>query len=130
MLTAEENEMLTRTGVGTPMGELFRRFWIPVLLSEELPKPDCPPVRVTLMSEQLIAFKDTEGSIGLLDRYCPHRLADLFWGRNEQCGLRCAYHGWKFDVEGNCLDIPNAPEGETFKKKVHTKAYPIVERGE
>ena len=129
MLTAEENEMLTRTGVGTPMGELFRRFWIPVLLSEELPKPDCPPVRVTLMSEQLIAFKDTEGSIGLLDRYCPHRLADLFWGRNEQCGLRCAYHGWKFDVEGNCLDIPNAPEGETFKKKVHTKAYPIVERG-
>jgi phenylpropionate dioxygenase-like ring-hydroxylating dioxygenase large terminal subunit len=128
MLTREENEMLVRTGPGTPMGELFRRFWIPALLSEELPHPDCPPVRVTLLGELLIAFKDTQGRIGLLERYCPHRLADLFWGRNEECGLRCAYHSWKFDVEGHCLDIPNAPEGETFKQKVRIKAYPTVER--
>ena len=128
MLTEEENELLTRTDRGTPMGELFRRFWVPALLSEELTGPDCPPVRVTLMGEQLVAFKDTEGKIGLLDRRCPHRLADLYWGRNEECGLRCVYHGWKFDAQGNCLDIPNAPEGETFKEKVQAVAYPTEER--
>ena len=129
MLTAEENEMLVRTNPGTPMGELFRRFWIPALLSEELPGPDCPPVRVTLMGEDLVAFKDTDGNVGLLERWCPHRMADLFWGRNEECGIRCAYHGWKFDVEGNCRDIPNTPEGESFREKISTVAYPTVERG-
>ena len=129
MLTQEENEMLVRTGPGTPMGELFRRFWVPALLSEELPGPDCPPVRVTLLGEQLVAFRDSAGRVGLLDRRCPHRLADLFFGRNEECGLRCAYHGWKYDAEGNCVDIPNAPEGETFKDKIRAVAYPTVEKG-
>src|SRR3989337_2347814 len=108
VLSREDNELLTRTGTGTPMGELFGRFWIPALLSEELPGPDCPPVRVTLMGEKLVAFRDSKGRIGLLEGYCRHRGADLFFGRNEEGGLRCVYHGWKFDVEGRCVDIPNA----------------------
>jgi phthalate 4,5-dioxygenase oxygenase subunit len=130
MLSVEENELLTRIGPGTPMGDLYRRFWQPVLLAEELPTPNCTPVRVHVLGEHLIAFKDTEGRVGLLDRRCPHRLADLFWGRNEFGGLRCAYHGWMYDVDGNCIDLPNAPEGESFKEKIKTfAAYPTVERG-
>ena len=108
MLSVEENELLTRTGPGTPMGELYRRFWLPVMLAEELASPDGDPVRVHVLGERLVAFKDTAGAIGLLDQRCPHRSANLFWGRNEEGGLRCAYHGWKYDVQGNCLDIPNA----------------------
>ncbi len=130
MLTIEENDLITRTGPGTPMGGLFRRFWLPVLLADELPAPDCPPVRVDVLGERLVAFKDTGGRIGFLDRRCPHRQVDLFWGRNEEGGLRCVYHGWKYDVEGNCLDIPNAPEGETFREKIKTfAAYPGAEAG-
>ena len=89
MLTHEENELLVRTGPGTPMGEYLRHFWTPILLASELPYPDCPPVRVKVMGERLIAFRDTLGRIGLLDEFCPHRRASLFWGRNEECGLRC-----------------------------------------
>ena len=100
MLTREQNELLVRTGPETPMGQVFRRYWIPALLSEELPEPDCPPVRVQLLGERLIAFRDTEGRVGLLDELCSHRRASLFFGRNKECGLRCAYHGWKSDVEG------------------------------
>ena len=130
MLTVEENDLITKTGPGTPMGGLFRRFWLPVLLADELPGPDSPPVRVEVLGERLVAFKDTEGRIGFLDRRCPHRQVDLFWGRNEEGGLRCVYHGWKFDVEGSCLDIPNALEGETFREKIKTfAAYPGVEAG-
>jgi nitrite reductase/ring-hydroxylating ferredoxin subunit len=129
MLTKEDNELITRTGRGTPMGELFRRFWVPALLAEELPAPDCPPVRVRLLGEDLVAFKDSEGKIGLLDAHCPHRLADLFFGRNEECGLRCVYHGWKFDVEGNCVDMPNEPAESNFKHKIRTTAYPCREHG-
>lgn len=130
MLTVEENELITRSGPGTPMGDLFRRFWLPVLLADELLGPDCPPVRVDVLGERLVAFKDTDGRIGFLDRRCPHRQTDLFWGRNEEGGLRCVYHGWKYDVEGNCLDIPNAPEGETFRQKIKAfAAYPGVEAG-
>jgi phenylpropionate dioxygenase-like ring-hydroxylating dioxygenase large terminal subunit len=129
MLSAKENEYITRTGPGTPMGNFFRRFWIPALLSEELPAPDCPPVRVRLLGEDLVAFKDGEGKIGLLDAHCPHRLADLFFGRNEECGLRCVYHGWKFDVEGNCVDMPNEPAESNFKHKIRTTAYPCKEQG-
>src|SRR4051794_29630255 len=114
MLTREENQMLTSTGPGTPMGELFRRFWMPVMIATELPGPDCDPKRVRVMSEDLIAFKDSSGRVGLVDAYCPHRGAPMFFGRNEENGLRCVYHGWKFDVEGTCVDLPNAPEGETF----------------
>jgi phenylpropionate dioxygenase-like ring-hydroxylating dioxygenase large terminal subunit len=112
------------------MGELYRRFWLPVLRADELPEPDCTPVRLTILGEDLVAFKDTAGRVGVLDERCPHRLASLFWGRNEEGGLRCVYHGWKWDIDGNCLDVPNAPEGETYKDKIHAyAAYPAVERG-
>ena len=95
MLSKEENELLTKVGAGSPTGELFRRYWIPALLSEELPVPDCPPVRVKLLGEELVAFRDSQGRVGLLDEYCSHRRVSLFYGRNEECGLRCIYHGWK-----------------------------------
>ncbi|MCH8346619.1 MAG: aromatic ring-hydroxylating dioxygenase subunit alpha [Chloroflexi bacterium] len=129
MLTLEENELLTRTGPGSPMGDLLRRFWLPFLLPEELPAPDCPPVRVRLMGEELVAFRDTSGRIGLLDSHCPHRLASLFFGRNEENGLRCVYHGWKYDVEGRCVDMPSEPPESSFKEKIRTTAYPVRERG-
>jgi phthalate 4,5-dioxygenase len=103
MLSQGDNELLTRTGAGTPMGELFRRFWQPVLLSRELPVPDAAPVRVKALGADLVAFRDTDGRVGLVDPVCPHRGANLFFGRNEDCGLRCAYHGWKFDVTGRCV---------------------------
>lgn len=127
MLKKEDNERLCQVGPGKPMNELFRRYWIPALLSEELPAPDCPPVRVKLLSEDLIAFRDSEGKVGLLDAYCPHRRAPLFWGRNEECGLRCVYHGWKFDVTGQCVDMPNEPAESNFKHKLQTTAYPTWE---
>jgi phthalate 4,5-dioxygenase len=128
MLSKEDNELLTHTGPGTPMGELFRRFWLPALLSSELPEPDCPPIRLRLLSEDLIAFRDTEGRVGLLGQHCPHRGASLFFGRNEESGLRCVYHGWKFDVDGACVDMPNEPPESNFKSKVHATAYPCIER--
>jgi phenylpropionate dioxygenase-like ring-hydroxylating dioxygenase large terminal subunit len=128
MLSREQNEQLVRTGPGTPMGQLFRRYWIPALLAAEIPEPDCPPVRVQLLGEQLVAFRDTSGRIGLLDELCSHRTASLFFGRNEECGLRCAYHGWKYDVEGNCVDMPSEPESSSFKDRVKQTAYPGVER--
>ncbi len=93
------------------MGELMRRFWAPVMLESELGGPDSAPVRVDVLGENLVAFRDTAGAIGLIDAYCPHRRANLFWGRNEEHGLRCVYHGWKFDVNGQCTDLPNCPEG-------------------
>jgi phthalate 4,5-dioxygenase oxygenase subunit len=129
MLSVEENEILTRVGPGTPMGELFRRFWTPVMLASELPVADGSPVRVDVLGENLVAFRASDGRIGLLDAYCPHRRANLFWGRNEADGLRCVYHGWKFDVTGQCTDLPNCPEGVTLKDRVQTRAYPTLERG-
>ena len=129
MLSRRENELLTRVGPGTAMGEVMRRYWLPALLSRELPGPDCPPLRVKLLGEDLVAFRDTSGRIGLLDEYCPHRLASLFLGRNEESGLRCVYHGWKFDVQGNCVDMPNEPLESRFKEKVHLTSYPTVEAG-
>ncbi len=130
MLSREDNEIVTNTNKGTPMGELFRRFWLPVALSSELPGPDSIPLRVKMLGEDLIAFRNTDGKVGLVDAYCPHRGAPMFFGRNEENGLRCVYHGWKFDVDGVCTDLPNAPEGETFKNKIHIKYYPIVEAGD
>jgi len=129
MLTREENELVTRISAGTPMGETMRRYWIPALLARELPEPDCPPVRVKLLGEELVAFRDTEGRVGLLDEYCPHRRASLFFGRNEECGLRCVYHGWKFDVSGRCVDMMNEPEELSFKHKIRQQSYPTVELG-
>src|SRR4051795_11513465 len=130
MLSQQDNETVTNTNRGTPMGELFRRFWLPVALSSELPGPDCIPVRVRVMGEDLIAFRDSNGKVGLVDANCPHRGAPLFFGRNEEEGLRCVYHGWKFDVDGNCVDIPNMPEGDTYREKIHVKRYPVVEKGD
>ena len=129
MLRKEQNDLLTQTGPGTPMGQLFRRYWIPALLSEELPENDCPPVRVKLLSERLLAFRDTQGRYGLIDEFCAHRGVSLWFGRNEDCGLRCPYHGWKYDVTGQCVDVPSEPEGSRFKQKVKLKSYPMVERG-
>ncbi|HLY66544.1 MAG TPA: Rieske 2Fe-2S domain-containing protein, partial [Chloroflexota bacterium] len=129
MLSREENELLTRTGPGTSMGQLVRRYWVPTLYSQQLPKPDCPPVRVRLLGEDLIAVRDTSGRVGLLGQHCPHRGASLFFGRNEECGLRCVYHGWKFDVHGTCVDMPNEPPESNFKHKIQQLAYPCRERG-
>src|SRR3954464_12960947 len=129
MLSVEDNELLTRAGPGTTMGELFRRFWMPVLLSRELPEPDCPPVRATVLGEERVAFRDTSGRVGLVEARCSHRGADLFFGRNEECGLRCVYHGWKFDADGRCLDMPPEPEESTFKDRIRLGAYPCAERG-
>lgn len=129
MLSETKNELLVRTGEGTPMGAVMRRYWIPALLSEELPESDCPPVRVGLLGEKLIAFRDSEGRLGMLDEACPHRTASLFFGRNEECGLRCSYHGWKFDVDGNCVDLPSEPEESNFREKVKARAYPCIETG-
>ena len=130
MLTRDDNETLTRTDQGTPMGEVMRRYWLPALLTSELPGPDCPPVRVRILGEQLVAFRDTEGKVGLLSGFCPHRLTSLFFGRNEEGGLRCVYHGWKFDTGGNCLDMMNEPPDSDYPSKIKTTSYPVVEMGD
>ena len=127
MLPKQENELLTRTNPGSPMGELMRRYWIPALLSEEIPEPDCPPVQVRHLGEELVAFRDSKGRIGLLEEHCSHRGTSLFYGRNEDCGLRCIYHGWKYDVEGKVLETPAEPQGSDFKSKIQHTAYPTKE---
>jgi phthalate 4,5-dioxygenase oxygenase subunit len=129
-LTTQQQQTLVATGAGTPMGELFRRYWIPALLAEELPERDCPPVRVRLLGEDLIAFRDTQDRLALVGEFCPHRGVSLFFARNEECGLRCSYHGWKFDVDGNCVDMPSEPEESNFKNKVRIAAYPLVRLGD
>ncbi len=128
MTTAKEGTELTRVGPGTVMGELMRCYWIPAALSSELAR-DGAPVRLKLLGEKLIAFRDSTGRVGVMDHRCPHRCASLFLGRNEEGGLRCVYHGWKFDVAGNCLDMPSVPPHQDFKPKVKARAYPAVERG-
>ncbi|NQV57692.1 MAG: aromatic ring-hydroxylating dioxygenase subunit alpha [Rhodospirillales bacterium] len=110
------------------MGELMRRFWIPGLKEEEIAAPDSPPVKLRLLGEDLVAFKDSDGRIGILDAYCPHRMVELYYGRNEECGLRCVYHGWKFDTAGNCVDMPSEPNETNFAHKVTTKSYPAAVR--
>ena len=129
MLSIEDNALLTATTHGTAMGDFLRRFWVPFLLSDELPKPDCPPIRVRLLSENLVAFRDTDGRVGLLAERCPHRRASLFFGRNEESGLRCIYHGWKFNVEGQCLDMPSEPATSNYMEKIRQTAYPVSEGG-
>lgn len=129
MLSAEDNELLTRTNAGTPMGELMRRFWVPCLMTEEIAEPDGEPVRITIMGEDLLAFRDTTGRAAIVDAYCAHRGAPLFFARNEECGLRCIYHGWKYDADGNCVDMPNEPPYSRFKEHVKLKAYPVREAG-
>ena len=129
MLSVEDNNLLTRIEPGTPLGNLFRRYWIPALLSEEISEPDCAPVRVRLLGEDLVAFRTSDGKIGLLGEHCAHRGTSLFFGRNEDCGLRCIYHGWKFDVDGKVLETPAEPAGGHLKNKIHHTAYPCVEAG-
>jgi len=111
------------------MGGLFRRYWLPALLAEELAENDCPPVRVTLLSERMIAFRDSSGKYGLIDEFCAHRGVSLWFGRNEENGLRCPYHGWKYDVTGQCVEVPSEPAESGYCEKIKLKAYPLVERG-
>ncbi len=129
MLSAEDNELLCRVEGDAAMGRLMRRHWIPACLSEEIAERDGPPVRVRLLGEDLVAFRDSEGRIGVLDEHCPHRRASLALGRNEECGLRCLYHGWKVDVEGNVVDRPSESHEAVLAKKVTHKAYPSREAG-
>ena len=128
MLSQQDNDYLCRVGPGTPMGDLMRQYWIPAIRSDELPTPDCPPVRVRLLGENLIGFRTTSGAVGLVANSCPHRGASMFFGRNEEEGLRCVYHGWKFDVDGNCVDMPSEPPESNFRTKVKAAAYPTRER--
>lgn len=129
MLTKEENEILCRVEADAPMGQLMRRHWIPACMSEEVIEPDGTPVRVRLFGEDLVAFRDTDGRLGVLDEHCPHRRASLAFGRNEECGLRCLYHGWKMDVEGNVLEMASEPKESGLITKVKHKAYPTREAG-
>ena len=129
MLKKEQNNLLTQTGPGTPMGNLFRRYWLPALLAEELAEPDCPPVRLQLLSERLLAIRDTQGRLGVIDEFCAHRGVSLWFGRNEENGIRCPYHGWKYDVNGQCIDVPSEPAESGYCNKIKLKSYPLVERG-
>jgi len=128
MLPRSDNERICRVGAGTPMGEVFRRYWLPVCVSSQIPKPDCDPLRVSLLGERLVVFRDTNGKVGVLDELCPHRGASLALGRVEECGIRCLYHGWKFAVDGTILDTPNHRD-ESFRKRVKATAYPVREEG-
>ena len=129
MLTHEENALVTQVGPGTPMGALMREYWIPAMLSSELPTPDCDPVRVMLLGEQLIGYRDSSGKPAVIANLCPHRGASLFFGRNEENGIRCVYHGWKYDAAGNCVDMPNEPAESNFKSRIKATAYPCQEAG-
>ena len=127
MTNAIESQELTRVGPGTTMGALMREYWLPALKSSEVvTKGD--PVRLMLLGEKLIAFRDADGRVGVMDHRCPHRCASLFYGRNEDGGLRCVYHGWRFDADGNCTDMPNLPADQDFREKVKAKAYKVTER--
>jgi phthalate 4,5-dioxygenase oxygenase subunit len=128
-LPADSNELLTEVGRGRPMGDLMRQYWIPALMSSELPGPDCDPVRVLLLGEKLIAFRNTDGDVGLLRNSCPHRGASLFFGRVEDGCLRCVYHGWKYDTAGTCVEMPNVPPETDFKERLPRIGYPCREQG-
>ena len=129
MLSQEDNELVTRVGPDAPLGRLMRRYWLPALLSDEIAEPDGPPVRVRLLGESLVAFRDTGGRVGLIEEFCAHRRVSLFLGRNEDSGLRCVYHGWKYDVDGRCVDMPTEPPETDFRSRVRLAAYPTVELG-
>lgn len=127
-MRADDNELLTRVGPGTPMGNLMRQYWIPAVKSDEL-EADGTPIRLRLLGENLIAFRTTSGKVGIMDHRCPHRCASLFFGRNEEDGIRCVYHGWKFDVNGQCIETPTEPPDSNVKEHVHAQAYATQERG-
>src|SRR5207248_4197494 len=127
MSKQKDSEDLVRVGPGTVMGELMRQYWVPAAISSELER-DGAPMRLMLLGERLIAFRDSSGRVGVMDHRCPHRCASLFLGRNEENGIRCVYHGWKFDAAGNCVDMPNTPAHQDYKEKVKAKAYRVAER--
>ena len=129
MMTREDNALLTQTDPGTPMGAYLRSFWIPCMVLHEVPAADEAPVRLRLLGEDLMVFRDTQGRIGVLEELCPHRRASLFFGRVEESGIRCVYHGWKFDSSGNCVDMPSEPADSDYKHKVKAVAYPAREAG-
>ena len=128
MLTQADNELLTRVGPATKMGDVMRRYWHPVALSDQLPEPDCAPLRVPLLGERLVVFRDTNGEVGVLEEFCMHRGASLAIGRVEEGGIRCIYHGWKFDVKGNVLEVPNHPNDCAFRARKKQPAFPTVEK--
>ena len=121
-MTPEQNDILCRVEGDAPMGKLMRQHWLPACMIEEVAEPDCAPLRVRLLGENIVVFRDTSGRVGALKEACPHRGASLAYGRNEECGLRCLYHGWKFDVDGNCLEMPNVAPAQRFQDKVKAKA--------
>lgn len=129
MLSKEKNELLTQVGPGTPMGALMRRYWIPALLSSELPKENCDPIRIQLLGEAFVAWRDAKGRVGIFDEHCPHRGMCLALGRSEGDGLRCLYHGWKFATDGEILETPNEPLA-TIRNKVRATGFPSVEAGD
>ena len=130
MLKPDINDLLTQTGPGTPLGDVFRSYWIPALLASELPEDGCAPVRVKLLSERMLAMRDTDGRYGLIDEFCAHRGVSMWFGKNEEGGIRCAYHGWKYDVSGQCVDVPSEPEESSFCEKVKLTGYPLVKVGD
>ncbi len=127
MLNAQENDLMCRVENGSPMGAVFRGHWMPACLSEEVAEPDCDPRKIRLLGEDLVVFRDSDGNLGIIDEYCPHRRASLAFGRNEECGLRCLYHGWKFDVNGNAVEMSSEPAGTGLVEKVKIKSYPARE---
>lgn len=129
MITADQNDLLCRVENGAPMGQMMRRHWIPICLSEEVAEPDGTPVKARILGEDLVVFRDSEGQLGVLDEQCPHRRASLLFGRNEEGGLRCLYHGWKMDVQGNVTEMPSEPQASGMAEKVKHKAYPVREWG-
>ncbi|MBU1315797.1 MAG: Rieske 2Fe-2S domain-containing protein [Alphaproteobacteria bacterium] len=129
MLTPEENDVLTQVTADKPMGKLMRQHWTPVCLIEEVAERDGTPLLVEALGERYVAFRDTDGRLGLLDELCPHRRASLLYGRNEECGLRCLYHGWKMDVDGNVVAMSSEPEGSPLMNKVKHRSYPVKEWG-
>jgi phthalate 4,5-dioxygenase oxygenase subunit len=130
MLTRDKNDLLTQTGRDTPMGDMFRCYWIPALLAEELPENNCAPVRVKLLSERLLAFRDSDGNYGLIDEFCAHRGVSLWFGRNEHGGIRCPYHGWKYDHTGQCIEVPSEPAESGFCNKIKLRSYPLIKVGD
>ena len=128
MLSVEDNELLTQVGPATPMGNLMREYWMPIYLSSDIAANDSKPERIKLLGEHLVIFRDTQGRAGLLSEVCAHRGASLYWSRNEESGLRCVYHGWKYDVTGACVDMPSEPAASNFRDKVHLRSYPLQER--
>ncbi|MBB4632748.1 Rieske 2Fe-2S domain-containing protein [Sphingosinicella soli] len=128
-MTPEQNDLMCRVEGGAPMGRVMRQVWLPACMSEEIAEPDSAPVRVRLLGENMVAFRDTSGRVGILDEQCPHRRASLYYGRNEGCGLRCLYHGWKFDVDGNAVDMSSEPAGAKLRESMRTRAYPVQESG-